>query len=153
MESILNIGPAGGREQGFSLIELMVVVAIVAILAAIAYPSYNEHVLRTKRADGKALLNRIAGEQERFFTARGQYTAAITTAKPNGLGFATALSENQCYLASVDLGADNLSYTLTAEPQSNNSCGDQTRDTKCGSLSLTSRGVKDATGSLGADCW
>lgn len=141
-------------QGGFTLIELMIVVAIVALLAAIAYPNYREYVLRSKRSDGKALLSRIAGEQERFFTARGQYTAALTTAKPNGLGFANNRSEKGCYTAAVALGAGNLSYTLTATPAASGSCGNQTADTKCGSLSVNNLGVKGATGTDGpARCW
>lgn len=139
---------------GFTLIELMIVVAIIAALAAMAYPSYTDHVRKTKRADGKALLNRIAGEQERFFTARGQYTNALTTAKPNGLGFANDQSENGCYTARITLGAGNLSYTLTATPTSSGSCGNQSLDTKCGNLTLSSLGVKGASGTEGAaGCW
>lgn len=141
------------RAGGFTLIEVMIVVVIVAILAAIAYPSYTQHVLRTKRADGKAVLNRIAGEQERFFTSRGQYTNALTTAKPAGLGFASNRSEQECYQVAIALAADNLSYTLTATPLNSARCGDQTRDGQCANLTLTSRGVKGASGPLGAACW
>jgi type IV pilus assembly protein PilE len=141
------------KSAGFTLVELMVVVAIVAILAAIAYPSYADHVRRTKRAEGKALLTRIAGEQERFFTARGRYTDLLTTPKPNGLGFANAESENGCYTATIELGPGSLSYTLTATPSSNGPCGNQAGDTQCGNLTLTSLGVKGASGGQGAACW
>lgn len=143
----------GRSPFGFTLIEMMIVVAIIAILAAIAYPSYRDHVLKTKRAEGKALLQRIAGEQERFFTARSMYTDNVTGAKPNGLGFSSAESETGCYTARVTLGNGALSYTLTAVPQVSTGCGDQTQDTRCGDLSLTSLGVKNASGSLGAACW
>jgi type IV pilus assembly protein PilE len=139
--------------RGFTLIELMIVVAVVAILAAIAYPSYTDHVLKTKRTEGRALLNRVAAEQERFFTSRNQYAASITAARPNGLGMAQT-SDKGCYLAQVQVTNAGMGYTLTAVPQSSAACGDQTQDTKCGTLGINSLGVKTATGTLGAaGCW
>lgn len=64
---------------GFTLIELMIVVAIVGILAAIAYPSYQEYVLRGNRSEAQALLNDAAARQERYYTQNNTY--ADTTAK------------------------------------------------------------------------
>lgn len=151
--STSGAGGAFATVRGFSLIEVMIVVVIVAILAAIAYPSYSNHVLRTKRSDGKMLLNRIAAEQERFFTARGRYSNALTAAKPDGLGFTSDQSEQGCYTARIALAGDGLSYVLEAAPNATGGCGDQTRDTECGTLTLTSRGVKGASGAFGAACW
>lgn len=150
MSSIKN----DNRSGGFTLIELMIAVAIVAILAAIAYPSYTEHVRKTKRAEGKALINRIAAEQERYFTSRNQYTANITGARPNGLGLASAVSERGCYTARVVVINGGMGYNIEAAPQSSTQCGDQTADTKCGTLGMDSLGNKTASGTLGVSgCW
>ena len=54
-------------ERGFTLIELMIVVAIIGILAAIAYPSYDEYVKRSNRTEGQALLSDASARQERYF--------------------------------------------------------------------------------------
>ena len=68
------------RIRGFTLIELLVVAAIVAILAAIAYPSYLEQVIKTRRAEGKATLNEVSQRLERCFTRFGSYLNANCTA-------------------------------------------------------------------------
>lgn len=149
----MNVFQVRRGTGGFTLIELMIAVAVVAILAAIAYPSYSEHVLKTKRTEGRAMLNRIAGEQERFFTARNQYAASITAARPAGLGI-TDTSEKGCYQANAVVTDGGMGYTLTAVPQNSAACGDQTRDLKCATLGINSLGIKSATGTLGAaGCW
>lgn len=66
------------RQIGVTLIELMITVVIVAILAAIAYPSYNNHVTRTRRSDAQSALMRIAALQEKFYADCGFYAKRIT---------------------------------------------------------------------------
>lgn len=68
------------RMRGFTLIELMIVVAIVAILAAIAYPSYTNSVLKGKRAQGRTALAELLQQQERYMTQRNCYLGFITSA-------------------------------------------------------------------------
>lgn len=62
--------------QGFTLIEMMIVVAIIGILAAVAYPSYAEHVKRGNRSEGQALLSDIAAAQERYYSQNNRYITA-----------------------------------------------------------------------------
>ncbi len=64
------------QQQGFTLIELMITVAIIAILAAVAYPSYNEYVQRGHRSEGQALLNDTAAFQERYDAQNFVYVTA-----------------------------------------------------------------------------
>ncbi|TXH18216.1 MAG: prepilin-type N-terminal cleavage/methylation domain-containing protein [Gammaproteobacteria bacterium] len=129
------------KSVGFALVEVLVVVAIIAILAAIAYPSYTNYSFRTRRADGKEFMMRIANAQERYYTNLNRYG----TLADLGLGSA---SESGYYTVAVALANANQSYTLTASPS-----GNQSSD-KCGNLTLTSSGSKGYSGNQNnGSCW
>lgn len=124
---------------GVTLLELMIVVVVVGILAAIAYPSFQEQVRKTKRADGKAALMETAQELERCYTRFASYTAA-------GCGVALPRNSDEGhYVIAFDASAAS-SFTLSATPQD-----DQTHDS-CGALTLTNAGVQGADGDPD-DCW
>ena len=129
--------------RGFTLIELMIVVAIVAILAAIAVPSYARYVEQARRADAKAALLDAAQRLERCHTQFGAYDNVACTAAP--LAFPRE-SPDRHYM--IDVVRDSMSFTLTATPQ-----GAQA-NSPCGTYSFPSVGRPDVTGSLGRDrCW
>ncbi len=136
-------------EQGFTLIELMVVVVIVAILMAIALPSYTDYVNKGRRSDAMSALLDVANRQEQFMLDRNTYTTTMTQ-----LGFAAdpMFSPERHY--NIDAVADvtgiQVSYILTATPVATSP---QINDAKCTSFTLTSAGVKTATGTLLNDCW
>lgn len=137
------------RTSGFTLIELMITVAVIGILASIAYPSYTEWVVKSRRSEGKSRLLEIAQRQERYYTERNTYTTDFTQ-----LGYAsgTLTSENGYYTLTVAATSGNTivnSFTATATRART-----QTADTKCGNLTLTNANVKGVTGtSTVADCW
>lgn len=134
------------RNQGFTLIEMMIVVAIIGILAAIAYPSYQEYILRSNRAEGQALLNDAAARQERYFAQNNAYITATTDVTK--LGLAGAISTTGRYALSIAAGAAaDGGYLLTVAPQ-----GAQTADTRCGNLTLNAVGVRGAGGDVNT-CW
>ncbi len=125
---------------GFTLIELMITVAIIGILAAIAYPSYTEYVLRGNRTEGQALLSDAAARQERYYAQNNTY--ADTLAK---LGYASGNSANGLYVLSTPTGTASA-YTLLAATQRT--------DARCGDLGLNQAGTKTETGTGSvADCW
>lgn len=142
-------------QQGFTLIELMVTVAIVGILAGIAYPSYQNSVMKSRRADAKGVLLVLANAMERHFTETNSYAgAAGTTATPADTGTPRIYSipAETASFYTVTISAANVSsYTLSAAP-----AGVQAAD-ECGTLTLTHTGVKGvtgaATGITAADCW
>ncbi len=134
--------------RGFTLIELMIVVAVVAILAAIAYPSYQDAIRKSKRGQVKADLVELAQRYERYYTTENKYTdfwSKVATAdkvSPRGAtGGAIAYA-----ITSAEAGN---TFTLTATPQNR-----QTSDTRCNVLTLNQAGVKtkNGSGSL-SDCW
>jgi type IV pilus assembly protein PilE len=155
------------RCKGFTLIEMMIVVAILAILVGIAYPSYTRYVIETRRADGQIGLTQTAARLEKFYTHCNRYTESLTGAWPGtcipampagaGLGLPNDTSPDRNYrltitalpVAEGGTGDIRTSYRITAIPQ-----GAQTADTDCGNLRLNSLGRKDQTGpNTQGRCW
>lgn len=138
-------------EKGFTLIELMIVVAIVAILATIAYPAYQDYVLRSRRVEGQSLLSEAAARQERWRAQNGKYLFEGTSkeiADKLKLPYSNA-SEHGYYTLAVS--GDASSYLLTAER-----AGAQIADAKCGNFTLDDTGKKGmVTGTPGTTelCW
>ncbi len=132
---------AARRADGFTLIELMIVVVVIAILGAIAYPSYQEHVRKGRRAQAKADLVEYAQLAERFHTANNTYAgfSLPATVSPRDGNAVYNLTPNNAFTAAN-------TFTITATPT-----GDQAND-PCGTLSLNQAGVKTSSGPI-ATCW
>jgi len=128
-------------ERGFTLIELMITVAIVAILAAIAYPSYTKYVQRGYRSEGIVMLNDAVARMERYYAQNNTY--AVTNLTALGFASATPLSQTGKYQLSVTANATAYSFTATPKDQ-------QTQDA-CGALTIDQLGNKTSAG--GADCF
>lgn len=136
------------KQQGFTLIEIVVAVAIVAIVAAVAIPSYSRYMTDTRRIDAISFLQEVAGEQTRFFTDNNRYA---TTMSELGYGTNDTYDSPEGHYSISIVNAVPTSFTLTAAPVAGSP---QIKDTNCGSLSLDSTGLKDATGPGGiAACW
>jgi type IV pilus assembly protein PilE len=122
-------------QQGFTLIEVMIAVIIIAVLAAIAYPSYNNHVVKTRRAAAAACLAENQQLLERHFTSNLSYVGATVSQCGNGLDAHYQIGLNGALAA--------RSYSLQAVPQGQQA----SRDTKCGTLRVNQSGVKTVSGS------
>lgn len=126
-----------GKTKGFTLIELMIVVAIVGILAAIAYPSYTEYVRRTHRTEIAGILMEQSQVLERYFTKTGSYTDATVT------------GSNAWYTVAVVV-PNATTFTLTATPLP----GSMMNGDKCGNFQITNTGLRtNSTGLSNKDCW
>ena len=127
-----------GRQGGFSLIELMIVVAIVAIVAAVAYPAYQDQVRKSRRADAQSLLMDVASRQQQFLLDTRGYAADV-----GSLNVTQPASVTAHYTVSLAVATSTVpAFTVTAAP-----LGGQAAD-KCGALTLNQAGVKGPTG-----CW
>lgn len=141
-------GLGGSRSGGFTLIELMIVVAVIGILAAIAYPSYEEHVRKARRADAQTALLELAQFMERHYTANGKYLTAANAAPTLPFSEAPKDGTGKYYDLSFSAAPTASSYTLRAVPK-----GAMANDS-CGTLSLSNTGAKgQATGASLATCW
>ena len=106
--------------QGFSLIELMIIVAIIGILAAIAYPSYQSYGVRASRSAAQRELLELSSIQEKIFLNSNNYTPNVATAyngtSAGGLGRSSGLTNDSRYTITLNITAPGPSYTLTATP-------------------------------------
>ena len=117
------------QTNGFTLIEVMIVVVIVGILAAIAMPSYNGYVIRSSREAAQTELLEMAGVQEKIYLNVNNYTPNVTgayngqaaannTAGTGGLGKTSGKTKDGKYTLGLNIAAPSQTYTLTATPVS-----------------------------------
>jgi len=144
------------RDQyGFNLIELMIVVAILGIIAAFAYPSYQQQVRDTRRADCTGAIVGLGNAMERFYSVNGSYLGAAAgganTGAPAVFSASCPIDGNTATYNITIQAASASTYTLNAAPT-----GAQTDD-KCGTLSFSNTGVKGVVsadaGVTWQDCW
>lgn len=137
-----GVKPSAGF-KGFTLIELMITVAIIAILATIALPSYMNSVRKSKRAEAKSCLLTAAQLEERYYYQNNTYgTIALIGAAAACTGGNYTIADNGTATAT--------GFTLTATPVAGTT---QASDAYCTTLTLKNTGAKDATGSDKTQCW
>lgn len=137
------------RAAGFTLVEVVIVVLIISVLAAIAYPAYQDSVVKARRGAAKTCLLESESFMQRFYTTNLRYDqslAGVAVALPVCAAGTDVTNHYTVALTAVAARA----YTLTATPR-----GLQlAKDTQCGTLSVDSAGVKTKTGSDSLDyCW
>ena len=135
---------------GFTLIELMIVVAIVGILGAVAYPSYQQYAREARRTDAMGALLQMSSEQEKWYLANGTYSSK-TSDVWSCVG-TSCVSPQNLYTVSVTSG-DTNGFTVRAVAVAT---GAQNSDSNCAAFTLTHAGTKASENKGGAattDCW
>jgi type IV pilus assembly protein PilE len=147
-------GSTASHSQGYTLIEIMLVVALLGILLSYALPNYQEAVRKGRRAEGRTALGELMLQQERYATQHNSYQA-----------FGSGASDTPFKTHSGDRGQAQAHYLLSAQaceieeqPQPITDCIEllatpQSQDPRAGTLRYDSLGVKSCTGSDPSSCW
>jgi type IV pilus assembly protein PilE len=142
------------NQRGFTLIEVMITVAIIAILASIGYPSYTKYIARAKRSAAEAVMQTLASKQEQYMlNARSYYpagTAPATSTDFTSLGVAVSPEVAGAY--TITVGSDNSATPPTFYVEAVPKTAQAANDSKCGTLRITNTNVKTASGG-GSGCW
>ena len=155
MEAIVRL--RGAREAGFTLIELMATIVIGAVLMAIAVPSYQSQVRKSRRTDAKSALMDMATREERYLSLNNVYTNVSTNLGYGAGGFPQTVGSGYYQIGTTfnitaAKPAVAAAFTVTATP-----IGAQTKDTQCQTFGIDSTGKQSATDSGGNDttttCW
>ena len=137
------------KKKGFTLIEMLIAIAIVAIIASIALPSYNETMRKARRSDASAALTKAAMMQERAYTTNNKFSGVIANLGGN-------TSEEGQYTISVDITACTSScFILSATPVTGEA---QDNDDTCWTISISHTGNKYSANKVGVTnprgtCW
>lgn len=136
------------KNNGFSLIELMIVVAIIGIITAVALPSYSSYITRSKRTECRTAVMQVMQQQERYYTQQNLYCNSSTAC---GSGFrqfsGDTLSGSACTIAAAACSGSTLNacVTVTATPLR--------ADPEVGNITMQSDGTKGCSGTNQAKCW
>ncbi len=145
------------KNQGFSLLDLVIAMAIMGILASIAVPSFNQNVRKARRSDALQTLLEISQQQERFFFRNNRYSCDLQAAGELNRGTTQSLEGHYTISMTPVVASpcpNATTYTITAVAAVGD---DQGEDTTCNSMSLSSTGLKSAQ-DVGANdtttkCW
>ena len=136
--------------QGFTLVELLIVIAIMGVLMSIALPAYQNSALRSGRAEAKSELLQVASDQERYFSNFNTYVDDATPLNTPVVADRDRTTQNGLYVISVAAcggGAITNCFVATATPQGGQG------DDSCSTLTISNTGARGATGDTTEECW